>query len=61
VRGGVGGYRGTQGLPLAVLSRVSIKLFTSYQHPVDKVLPRVYSYQQVKSYIRVEIVDNYDL
>ncbi len=38
-----------------------LELFTGYSHGVDKILLGVYSYQQVKSYIRVRIVDNYDL
>ena len=40
-------------------TNASLKLYTSYQHPVDKVLAGVYSYAQVKSYIRPRIVDKY--
>ncbi len=35
------------------------KLYTGYTQSVDKVLAGVYSYAQVKSYIRVRIVDKY--
>jgi hypothetical protein len=40
-------------------TKVIHKILTSYSVAVDKILLWVYSYQQVKSYIRVEIVDNY--
>ena len=40
-------------------TRVIHRLSTPCQRSVDKVLLGVYSYQQVKSYIRVEIVDKY--
>jgi hypothetical protein len=37
------------------------KLYTGYTQAVDKILAGVYSYTQAKSYIRVRIVDNYEL
>ena len=39
--------------------KATLKLYTSYTQSVDKVLAGVYSYAQVKSYIRVGIVDKY--
>ena len=42
-------------------TKVIHKIFTSYSIAVDKILLRVYSYTQVKSYIRVETVDKYHL
>ena len=36
-----------------------LKLSTRYSQAVDKILLGVYSYAQVKSYIRVRIVDKY--
>jgi hypothetical protein len=38
-------------------TKVIHKIITGYSITVDKILLGVYSYQQVKSYIRVEIVD----
>lgn len=38
-------------------TKVIHKIFTGYSIAVDKILLGVYSYQQVKSYIRVETVD----
>lgn len=40
-------------------TNASLELYTSYTQAVDKVLAGVYSYTQVKSYIRVGIVDKY--
>lgn len=42
-------------------TKVIHKIITGYSIAVDKILQVVYSYTQVKSYIRVEIVDKYHL
>ena len=39
--------------------KVIHKIFTGYSLSVDKILLGVYSYAQVKSYIRVTSVDKY--
>ena len=42
-------------------TKIIHRILTSYALSVDKILLGVYSYAQVKSYIRVETVDNYYL
>ena len=55
--------RYSRGYTVLYLSNTIVihRLYTGCQRSVDKVLVGVYSYAQVKSYIRVRIVDNYDL
>ena len=58
---GYAGYSRGYTVLLIYNTNASLELYTSYTQAVDNVLVGVYSYTQAKSYIRVEIVDNYDL
>ena len=59
VGGDAGTYTDNQCCILIQCQRSVIQLSTGYQMLVDKILQGVYTYAQVRSYIRLEFVDKY--